>query len=217
MGADFWRWHGFPGDHGGFSQRGDVQLGPVCHRRDNRQMRRGVQMLCLAENNRKLIKTNGQPDLSCSPFLFCCAMKVWWNEFLVKQCPIAISWYNLDTSILSILPLFVHLSPEKVTIWVTISFGYGLVGSIHRHPHHPFCWQEDETIIQSAPLEVNPPLIYALFSWMCWVCAYPEFTLCCLTRHQNRCASAPWGRRLAPAAVCAGNAGVSAPVGSIGA
>ena len=61
MGADFWRWHGFPGDNGGFSWRGEVQLGPVCHRRDNRQMRGGMQMVCLAENNRKLIRANGQP------------------------------------------------------------------------------------------------------------------------------------------------------------
>lgn len=69
MGADFWRGHGFPGDHGGFSPRGVVQLGPVCQRRDNGQMWGEMQMLCLAENNRKLIKTNGHPWPAASPLL----------------------------------------------------------------------------------------------------------------------------------------------------
>lgn len=71
MGADFWRWHGFPGDNDGFSQRGEVQLGPVCQQRNNGRLKRGMQMLCLAEDNRKLIRTNGQPALdSWLPFFF---------------------------------------------------------------------------------------------------------------------------------------------------
>lgn len=69
MGADFWRWHGFPGDNVGFSQRGEEQLGPLCHHKDNRQMEeRNVNALRLTENKRKLIRTN--VHLILSAFLF---------------------------------------------------------------------------------------------------------------------------------------------------
>lgn len=40
-----------------------MQLRAVCQSADNRQMLREMQMLCLAENNRKLIRTNGHPAL----------------------------------------------------------------------------------------------------------------------------------------------------------
>lgn len=97
MGADFWRWHGFPGDNDGFSQRGEVQLGPVCQQRNNGRLKRGMQMLCLAEDNRKLIRTNGQPALdSWLPFfLRCSCLRFWWRES--AQCLIKYRETGSDT------------------------------------------------------------------------------------------------------------------------
>lgn len=48
-------------------------------------MKRGIQKLCLAENNRKLIRANGHPVLSWSFFMSCSFAKLWSKHLLSRK------------------------------------------------------------------------------------------------------------------------------------